>query len=75
MAIKPYNLDIMLSSGGRAFMKYIVENEKGKAMIQTNYFSSISDKQGIKIMLKAGYKIRENGKIITKARLIELLDK
>lgn len=55
-------------------MHFEVINDKGRVVMQTQYASCIPHKKQIIAMLKAGYKIRVDGKTMTKKKLEDLIN-
>lgn len=53
--------------------KYEVVNEKGKTVMVTEYAPSLFDIKVVNSMLKAGYKIKKDDKLMTKKDIVEIL--
>ena len=54
-------------------IKFEVVNADGKVLFSTKYKECIPSKSEINTLVKAGYKIKINGKAVTKKKMIELL--
>ena len=54
-------------------MKFEVINPFGKPVMTTEYKECVPDKEQINAMLKAGYKLKLNGKILNKKEVIEFV--
>lgn len=53
-------------------MKFEVINDKNKVVMHTESMSCIPDKETLKSMLSAGYKIKLDGKALSKKAINEL---
>lgn len=54
-------------------IKFEVVNADGNILFSTKYKECIPSKSEIDTLIKAGYKIKINGKAVTKKKMIELL--
>lgn len=54
-------------------MKFEIINPLGKPVMSTEYEECIPNKEQINAMLKAGYKLKLNGKNLTKKELNEFV--
>lgn len=54
-------------------IKFEVVNADGKVLFNTEHKECTPSKSEIDTLIKAGYKIKINGKAVTKKKMIELL--
>lgn len=55
-------------------MKFEVINDKQKTVMQTTNIACVPNETEIKLMTKAGYKFRMNGKLIKKSDLQKIIN-
>lgn len=53
-------------------MMFTVINKDGRTVMRTEFPSCIPDKEQIDSMIKAGYKFKNEGKVISKTQIEEL---